>query len=556
MTAAPLDDAPDSAAPPEDGRRDAGTLVFDADAPPAPRTGPRQAEAVAAIQPGALLGRFEIVRRLGGGGMGEVFLARDPDLDRDVAIKVLSGPAAADPDARRRFLLEGRAVARLSHPNVISIHEVGPAHLADSLETRFGDAEETAGDGGGASAGGTSVGGTTAAAEWDGPVYLVMDYAGDGSVDRLLRDGPLSVAQATAVAADAAAGLAAAHAAGLVHRDVKPANLMLEGGGPWNGGVVRVADFGLARRMNEDADGLDAPAAPADERSAAAGLPPADRRRVRRRVAGTPHFMSPEQCRGEAVDARSDLYSLGATYYALLAGRPPFAASPGGPSRPVTAVLNAHNKCDPPPVHLLERLGGAVPSACTRIILRAMAKDPADRYAGAAAFRKDALALLDALRRYGAAPPAPNASEASSEGGRTDPLPADFLLPSERAREGDDSNDSAFDARREAPSGGSSGGVSSGASTGLYDPAADTPAAGTEVEAADFQPLTARADGWGPPPGVRRETFSLNEGEVLLSYPASLKEAAFSLDEIDRLRAWLNLVRIKLMALAEEQPKS
>ncbi|MFH5805751.1 serine/threonine-protein kinase [Alienimonas sp. DA493] len=540
MTAAPRDDAALSG----DGRRDAGTLVFDADAPPPRRTGPRQAEAVAAIQPGALLGRFEILRRLGGGGMGEVFLARDPDLDRDVAIKVLSGPAAADPDARRRFLLEGRAAGRLSHPNVISIHEVGPPHLADFLETRHVEDDETSGDVTDPGTGpGTGAGQQTAppaVPEPDGPVYLVMDYAGDGSVDELLRAGPLSVERATAVVADAAAGLAAAHAAGLVHRDVKPANLMMEGGGPWAGGVVRVADFGLARRTDEEADRPGDAAESRDRRrgEAASGDEP---RPARRRVAGTPHFMSPEQCRGESVDARSDLYSLGATYYALLAGRPPFAAAPGAPSRPVTAVLDAHKRSDPPAVHTLEHLGSAVPSACTRMILRAMAKDPAGRYPGAAAFRKDALALLDTLRRYAAAPPSRHAAA-----GRTDPLPADFLLPSERGGEPDSSD--SFDSRRGASA------STAGKSSGPSDPAADTPAAGAPVSAADARSAGDRCAASGPPPGLRREAFSLDEGEVLLTYPASLKAAPLAPEEIDRLRAWLNLVQTKLIALAENRP--
>ena len=524
--AAPADLGPEAGADPgadsgADGPPDARTMVFDGDAPPPPPVGPVQAKAVAAIQPGALLGRFEVTRRLGGGGMGEVFLARDPDLDRQVAIKVLSGPAAVDPDSRVRFLLEGRAAGRVAHPNIVTVHEVGPARLSDSIDLP----RDSLADG----ADGGATGGPPP--EPDGPAYLVMDYASDGSVEELLREGPLTVERATAVLADAAAGLAAAHAAGLVHRDVKPANLMLEGGGPWGGGCVKVMDFGLARRIDDQLDpGADShPDVPAPP-TARAGDDDEAPRRARRRVVGTPHFMSPEQCRGGPVDARGDIYSLGATYYALLAGRPPFAAKPGAPVRPVTAVLAAHKRSDPPPIHEFGHLPAAVPPACTRLIVRAMAKDPADRYPDAAALRVDALALLDALRRRAEAP--------DGEGLQ------DFVLPSER------------------PGDRASGTKDGKSAAGTHDPAADTPAAGTPIGSGDsavvgdsgaWVPDPPPA-GWGPPPGLRREVFSLGEGEVTFSYPTALKGATLSAEETDRLRAWLNLMRVKVLALAETRP--
>ena len=532
------------------GPTNARTMVFDGDAPPPPPVGPVQAKAVAAIQPGALLGRFEVTRRLGGGGMGEVFLARDPDLDRQVAIKVLSGPAAVDPDSRVRFLLEGRAAGRVSHPNIVTVHEVGPARLSDSVDVSrdaLGDSADGAPRADGAPSGGP-------APEPDGPVYLVMDYASDGSVEELLREGPLTVERATAVLADAAAGLAAAHAAGLVHRDVKPANLMLEGGGPWGGGCVKVMDFGLARRIDDQFDpGADShpdvPAAagesasvPAEASASSSVSTSAEEggdapRRSRRRVVGTPHFMSPEQCRGGAVDARGDIYSLGATYYALLAGRPPFAAKPGAPVRPVAAVLAAHKRSEPPPVHELEHLA-AVPPACTRLIVRAMAKDPADRYPNAPALRADALALLNALRRHAGAP--------DGEGLRN------FVLPSERPG----------DPAPETASGTAPGTAGETPAVGTHDPAADTPAAGTPIGSGDFAVVGDSGAwapdpppaGWGPPPGLRREVFSLGEGEVTFSYPTALKGAALSGEETDRLRAWLNLMRVKVLALAETRP--
>ncbi len=437
--------------------------------------------------------------------MGEVFLARDPDLDRQVAIKVLSGPAAADPAARRSFLREGRAAGRVSHPNIVAIHEVGPAHLADFLDARPapGGADRTTEHGGGNGV------------EPDGPVYLVMDYAGDGSVEDLLRDGPLSPERATAILADAAAGLAAAHEAGLVHRDVKPANLMLEHGGPWAGGCVKVTDFGLARRLDEGPEET-GPGADDDAAACSAGdadafprdppLPGGRERQVRRKVVGTPHFMSPEQCRGQPVDARSDLYSLGATYHALLAGRPPFAAPAGTPARPVTAVLNAHKRSDPPPVHELRDLPAAVSPACTRMIVRAMAKDPADRYPGAEALRRDALALLDAIRKQAANASDVDDSAAEGSGEIRTRTPVDPVLPSERpagATGNDAANGSAVLERMRTgtPHPASTFVSNSTSGSGVHDPAAETPAAGTAVE----DPAGFR----GPPPGVRREIFSL-----------------------------------------------
>ena len=197
--------------------------------------------------------------------MGEVWLAHDPQLDRDVAIKLLPASFAKDEERLRRFLREARATARLDHPHVVTVHQAGT------------DGERA---------------------------FIAMQYVDGGSLDKAVAaSGPLDWREATQVIREAAAGLSAAHALGMVHRDVKPANLMRT-----TTGVTKVVDFGLVRAEAGDShltqDG---------------------------RLLGTPAYMAPEQWTGEQVDARSDLYSLVCTYYYLLTGRVPFDA-PTAPS--------------------------------------------------------------------------------------------------------------------------------------------------------------------------------------------------------------------------------
>jgi serine/threonine-protein kinase len=212
--------------------------------------------------PGSLgrLGTYEIIGVLGSGGMGVVLKAFDPALRRNVAIKVLSASLASSGAARRRFLREARAAAAVVHEHVVSVYAV----------------VDTA-----------------------GLPFFVMEYVPGRSLqDRLDRNGPLSLLEILRIGMQTAAGLAAAHAQGLVHRDVKPSNILLEDGVE----RVRLSDFGLAR-------------AAADAAVTQSGV-----------VAGTPHYMAPEQARGESADTRADLFSLGSTLYTMCAGHPPFRA--------------------------------------------------------------------------------------------------------------------------------------------------------------------------------------------------------------------------------------
>jgi eukaryotic-like serine/threonine-protein kinase len=252
-----------------------------------------------------LAGQYSIVRELGRGGMGVVYLAREVHLDRLVAIKLLPPEKAGRPALRDRFLREARIAAKLSHPHIIPIHAVDQA---------------------------------------DGFVFYVMSYVdGETLADRVRNRGPVSASDGVRLLREVAWALAYAHTLGVVHRDVKPDNILIES----STGRALVGDFGIA---------------------AVAGDAAADG------VSGTPEFMSPEQALGADVDARSDLYGLGATAFYALSGRPPFEG------RSATEVLARQVTEAPPP---LASLGLAVPRRLASLVDQCLAKDPANRPASA-----------------------------------------------------------------------------------------------------------------------------------------------------------------------------
>ncbi len=268
----------------------------------------------------ALAGRYSIDSEVGRGGMGVVYLAREVHLDRPVAIKLLPPDRAADPILRERFLREARLAAKLSHPNIIPIHAVD-----DST----------------------------------GFVYYVMSFVdGETLAHRVRTRGPLPASEGVRVLREVAWALAHAHSQGLVHRDVKPDNILLELGS----GRVLVADFGIAAALGDaSGDG----------------------------VSGTPEFMSPEQALGQEVDARSDLYSLGATAFYSFSGRLPFEGDSA------TEVLAKQVTQEPPS---LAMLGLAVPRKVAQLVDRCLAKDPAHRPASAEALAEQ-LGVALAQRR-------------------------------------------------------------------------------------------------------------------------------------------------------------
>jgi eukaryotic-like serine/threonine-protein kinase len=272
---------------------------------------------------GSTLTHYAVEAKLGEGGMGTVYRARDTVLGRDVAIKVLSPDAAGDPDLAPRILREAKVASRLNHPNIVTVHEFG----------RDGDVE-----------------------------FIVMEYVDGRPLTQHIPPGGLPVDQVLGYAAQVADALASAHEAGLVHRDIKPGNVMVT-----ESGRVKVVDFGLARPLPPDAA--------ADTREASTlWLTRPDL------TAGTVGYMAPEQIEGRPADARSDVFALGVVIFELLTGRQPFKRDS------LWATMEATLTEDPPD---LARLRPDVPPALVRIVRRAMARAPGERYASARALAGD-----------------------------------------------------------------------------------------------------------------------------------------------------------------------
>ena len=265
-----------------------------------------------AVAAGALPDRYADPRLIGRGGMGEIYLAEDTDLGRKVAVKVLDPRFADDEGLRTRFKREALAAARLSgNPNIVTIFDVG---------------------------------------EWRGRPFIVMEYLAGGTLADRARAEGIQRAQAVSWLEQAAAALDAAHEHGIVHRDVKPANLLLD-----ERGEVHVADFGIARVVDETGAGM-----------TAAGT-----------VLGTAGYLSPEQARGEPATAASDRYALGVVAYELLTGGRPFE----GGSATAEAAAHIHQ-----PVPPASKRGVGLTHSVDAVFEQALAKDPAGRYRTAAAF--------------------------------------------------------------------------------------------------------------------------------------------------------------------------
>jgi serine/threonine-protein kinase len=273
----------------------------------------------------ALAGRYSILHEAGRGGMGVVYLAREVHLDRPVAIKLLPPERAQRRELRDRFVREARIAAKLSHPHIIPIHAVD---------------------------------------EIDGFVFFVMSYVeGETLAERIRTRGPLGASDGVRILREVAWALAHAHAQGVVHRDVKPDNILIEA----STGRALVTDFGIAAIVGDGAaDG----------------------------VSGTPEYMSPEQALGAAVDARSDLYGLGATAFYAFAGRPPFEG------RSAEEIL-ARQVTEPPPP--LASLGMSVPRKLASLIDQCLAKDAASRPSSAESLAEQLGRTIDQQRPLPAA---------------------------------------------------------------------------------------------------------------------------------------------------------
>jgi len=278
------------------------------------------------LEPHRRLGPYEILEPLGAGGMGQVYRARDVRLDRVVALKVLPPKLGGDPARRERFVQEARAASALEHPHIAVIHEIG---------------------------------------ESDGVIYIAMELLRGETLSDVLARGPLPPVRAVELAVEIGEGLARAHDIGIVHRDLKPANVMLT-----EDGHAKIIDFGLAKLVESLSDGRDGVANETDP-----GI-----------IIGTASYMSPEQARGEKVDHRSDVFSLGIVLYEMLAGRRPFR----GKTRIDTlhAILNA-------PAPPLPSSIGLATDDVQRVIGKCLAKEPGDRYQGMRGLVVD----LQAVRR-------------------------------------------------------------------------------------------------------------------------------------------------------------
>jgi serine/threonine protein kinase len=305
-------------------------------------------------------GHYRIVGRIGRGGMGEVFLAEDTALHREVALKFLPEELADSPESRARFLVEARAAAALSHPNICVVHEVGVARFQDG--------------GTGATEAGLQASSDTSdhGSEWDsiddfgsadsrhsqvqdGVPFIAMEYLEGETLHEKLKGGPLSFQEADAVLHQLLKGLEAAHAKGIVHRDIKSQNIMVTAEGR-----AKILDFGLAKirggeTLTKDVDTL-----------------------------GTVAYMSPEQAESANVDPRSDLWSVGVVLYEMLSGELPFQGSSE------TVVLHHILFEEPKP---LPDLKPSIPKELRRIVARSLQKNPDDRYASASE-------MLGELRGY------------------------------------------------------------------------------------------------------------------------------------------------------------
>jgi serine/threonine-protein kinase len=278
-----------------------------------------------------VLGRYRLERELGSGAMGTVYLARDPTIGREVAIKTLpltdDGDRCADEGVAARFLREAEAVGRLSHPNIVSVHDAGKEHdLA----------------------------------------YMAMDYVTGESLEAWTqRSTLLPVWEVLEVAAQVADALAYAHGRRVVHRDIKPSNVIYDR----SSGIARITDFGVARML--------------DSTLTRTGT-----------ILGSPSYMSPEQVAGNRIDGRSDLFSLGITLYQLLSGTLPFR----GESAAQVMYQIANTKTPP-----LRKARRGLPVSVTRLVMRALQKEPGKRFAGgaemAAAIRRCRAQLRGGRRR-------------------------------------------------------------------------------------------------------------------------------------------------------------
>jgi serine/threonine protein kinase/Flp pilus assembly protein TadD len=269
------------------------------------------------LQRGQNLGHYEIIEQIGAGGMGEVYLAEDTRLERRIALKILPEKLATDRERMQRFVREAKSASALNHPNIITIYEIG---------------------------------------ETDNTHFIATEYIEGDTLRELLSGAPAKLKSALEISIQVASALDAAHRAGIVHRDVKPENVMIR-----PDGVVKLLDFGIAKLTEKQSNlDFDSEAATAIKAQTSPGM-----------IIGTAAYMSPEQALGKTVDARSDIFSFGVMLYEMLASKPPFEG--GNAIETIGSILNK----EPVP---LSRHMPDVPHEIERIINKALRKDLEERY--------------------------------------------------------------------------------------------------------------------------------------------------------------------------------
>ncbi|GAB3704491.1 Stk1 family PASTA domain-containing Ser/Thr kinase [Amycolatopsis oliviviridis] len=322
--------------------------------------------------PRLLSNRYELGETLGYGGMSEVHHGHDVRLGREVAIKILRADLARDPQFQERFRREAQNAAALNHPAIVAVYDTGETN------TEFGPLP-----------------------------YIVMEYVEGRTLRDIVKtEGPMSQKRAMEVMADVCAALDFSHRHGIVHRDVKPANVMIT-----KNGAVKVMDFGIARAMHDGQSAMTQTAA----------------------VIGTAQYLSPEQARGESVDARSDVYAAGCVLYELITGEPPFTGD-----SPV-AVAYQHVREDPNPP---SSVNPAVAPELDAVVLKALAKGPANRYQSSAEMRSDLVRTLSGQR--------PSAPMVMSEDERTQVMDSDRRVPQRYDQYEEDDEDPAAKKKRRA----------------------------------------------------------------------------------------------------------
>ena len=315
---------------------------------------------------GQTVSHYVFLEKLGAGGMGEIYKARDSRLNRMVAVKVLAPGRTRDPERRRRFIQEAQAASALNHPNIITIHDILPE----------GDTQ-----------------------------YMVMEHVAGQTLHQMIAAGQLPVEQALLISTQMANALAAAHAAGIIHRDLKPANVMIA-----SSGLVKILDFGLAKLM-DPTSGVrsNGSESSSDDRVTMTAAPLT----VEGSIMGTVNYMSPEQAEGLKVDARSDIFSFGAVLYEMVTGQRAFDGDSGIST--LSAVLRDE-------VKPISEIAPEVPAELDAIIARCLRKSPAERWQSttevAAALKSLRLRLDSEVPAAAVAPSAPVSSAVRKNGSK------------------------------------------------------------------------------------------------------------------------------------------